>query len=57
MDVWYTKNISFMGDVRIIWDTVMTVLKREGISSEISATMDEFMGTPIGIVSTWRAPY
>lgn len=57
MDVWYTKNITFMGDVRIIWDTVMTVVKREGISSETSATMEEFMGTPDGIVSKWRAPY
>lgn len=57
MDVWYTKNITFLGDVRIIWDTVITVLKREGISSETSATMEEFMGTPNGVNSTWRAPY
>lgn len=56
MDVWYTKNISFVGDVKIIWNTAMTVLKREGISSETSATMEEFMGTPIGIVSTWTGP-
>ena len=33
MDVWYTKNITFIGDVKIIRDTAMTVLKREGISS------------------------
>ena len=57
MDVWYTKHITFLGDVRIIWYTVMTVLKREGISSETSATMEEFMGTPVGVVSTWRAPH
>ncbi|MCQ2496139.1 MAG: sugar transferase [Lachnospiraceae bacterium] len=44
MDVWYTKHITFAGDIRIIWDTAMTVLKREGISSETSATMEEFMG-------------
>ena len=56
MDVWYTKHITFLGDVKIIWDTVMTVLKREGISSETSATMEEFMGTPVGVASTWRAP-
>ena len=56
MDVWYTKNITFAGDVKIIWDTVMTVLKREGISSETSSTMEEFMGTPSGVTSTWRAP-
>lgn len=57
MDVWYTKHITFIGDVKIIWDTFMTVVKREGISSEKSATMEEFMGTPVGVESTWRAPY
>ena len=56
MDVWYTKNITFMGDVKILWDTIMTVLKRDGISSETSETMEEFMGTPVGAASTWRAP-
>ena len=56
MDVWYVNNVSFMVDVKIIWDTVMTVLRRDGISSETSSTMEEFMGTPDGVVSTWRAP-
>ena len=56
MDVWYTKHITFAGDVRIIWDTVMTVLKKEGISSENAATMEEFMGTPAGVKSTWKIP-
>lgn len=55
MDVWYTKHITFLGDIRIIWDTLMTVLRRDGINSETSATMEEFMGTPEGVVSTWRA--
>ena len=57
MDVWYTKHITFCGDVKIIIDTVKTVLKHEGINSETSATMEEFMGTPEGKKSTWRAPY
>lgn len=56
MDVWYTKNISFVGDVKIIWDTVMTVVKREGISSETSATIEEFMGTPVGVTANWIEP-
>lgn len=56
MDVWYVKNVSFLVDVKIIWDTVMTVLKRDGISSETSSTMEEFMGTESGVVSTWRTP-
>lgn len=57
MDVWYTKHITFIGDVKIIWDTALTVVKREGISSETSSTMEEFYGTPDGVVATWKAPY
>ncbi len=45
MDVWYTRNISLGTDVSIFFDTIRSVLKREGISSGTSATMDEFMGT------------
>ena len=56
MDVWYTQNVTFLGDVRIIWDTVMTVMRRSGINSGTSATMEEFTGTPEGVVSSWRAP-
>ena len=56
MDVWYTKHITLAGDIKIIWDTVMTVVKREGISSETSVTMEEFMGTPDGVNCTWREP-
>ncbi len=45
MDVWYTRNISLKLDVKIILDTVKCVLKRDGISSESSSTMEEFMGS------------
>ncbi len=45
MDVWYTKNVSFKTDLGIIWATVMIVLRREGISSGTSVTMEEFVGT------------
>lgn len=45
LDVWYTKHVTFLTDVKIILKTVKIVLKREGISSETSATMEEFMGT------------
>lgn len=57
MDVWYTQHITFMEDVRIIFETINTVLKREGISSESSATMEVFMGTPEGVTPKWEAPY
>lgn len=43
-DVEYTRNVTFLGDIKILWKTVMIVLKREGISSETSATMEEFKG-------------
>lgn len=45
LDVEYVDNITLVGDIKIIWGTVMKVLKRDGISSETSATMEEFMGT------------
>jgi len=44
MDVWYTENVSFVTDVKVIWDTIRVVLKRDGVSSETSATMEEIMG-------------
>lgn len=45
MDVWYVENISFKTDIKILFDTVKIVLKREGVSSDTAATMEEFMGT------------
>lgn len=44
-DVYYVDHVSFLGDWKIIFQTVGTVLKREGISSDTSATMEEFMGS------------
>lgn len=55
MDVWYTKNITFIGDVKIILNTIRTVLKHEGISSNTSVTMEEFMGIPEGVVINERS--
>ena len=57
MDVWYTTHITFREDIKIILSTINTVLKHEGISSESSATMEEFMGTPKGVTAKWEAPY
>jgi lipopolysaccharide/colanic/teichoic acid biosynthesis glycosyltransferase len=44
-DVKYVDNITFLGDWRIIFETVKIVLKREGISAAGEATMGEFMGS------------
>lgn len=43
-DVKYVDHITFFGDWKIIFDTLRIVLKREGISSSTSATMEEFQG-------------
>lgn len=43
-DVQYVDNITFLGDWKIIFKTVKTVLFKEGISSDNSETMEEFMG-------------
>ena len=42
-DVRYVDNLTFAMDVRIFFATVRAVLKHEGINSETSATMEEFM--------------
>lgn len=44
-DVEYVDNITFWGDWKIIFQTVFKVLKREGITSDTSVTMEEFMGS------------
>lgn len=47
MDVWYVDHISFLGDIKIIFQTVVKAfIKQEGVSSGTSSTMEEFMGTP-----------
>lgn len=44
LDVWYVDHISFITDCKIIGVTIMKVLKRVDISSETSATMEDFNG-------------
>ena len=45
-DVDYTRNISFLNDMKIIIQTVLKVIKRDGITSETTNkyTMEEFKG-------------
>lgn len=43
-DIYYVDHINFLLDLKILFKTVEVVFKREGISSEGSATMEEFMG-------------
>lgn len=44
LDVWYVDNISFVTDCKVILTTIRKVVKRDGISSATSATMEFFNG-------------
>jgi lipopolysaccharide/colanic/teichoic acid biosynthesis glycosyltransferase len=45
-DVWYVQNQSFWLDVKILFLTVIKVVKRDGIQGEKSVTAEQFMGNP-----------
>ncbi len=44
-DVWYVDNWSLLLDVRILFQTVLKVLRREGVAHPGDSTVTEFMGT------------
>lgn len=44
MDVWYVDNRTLLLDLKILWMTVLKVVKRSDVSQEGHATMTEFMG-------------
>ena len=44
LDVWYVDHCSLLTDLKIIFITIKSVLKREGISSATSITMEKFNG-------------
>lgn len=46
LDVWYVDHVSFIGDLKIVVQTIgKAFIKRDGISSDTSATMEEFTGS------------
>ena len=45
LDVWYVENRSFALDLKILWLTMLTVIRRKGISSDGHATMPPFTGS------------
>lgn len=49
LDVWYTENVSLWLDIRIVMKTVVVAMGGKNISSETSATMEEFIDTPVGV--------
>lgn len=44
-DVYYVDRISFLMDWSIVFQTIKTVVKKEGITSNSSVTMEAFTGT------------
>ncbi len=44
-DIKYVEQIGFWLDVQIVWKTIGVVFHKSGISSETSATMEEFKGS------------
>ncbi|MBE5750989.1 MAG: sugar transferase [Clostridiales bacterium] len=45
LDVKYVENVSLKMDIKVLLMTIRAVLKKDGISSENSATMEFFTGT------------
>lgn len=45
LDVWYVDHFSLTMDLRILFATLATILRREGISHADQVTMPEFMGS------------
>lgn len=43
-DILYVDRVTFLGDWKIIFETIKTVISREGINAETAATMSEFKG-------------
>lgn len=46
-DVKYVDNVSFLGDWKIIFQTLLVVFRRDGINSDNAATMEDFMGNEL----------
>ena len=44
-DVWYVEHCSFWLDMKILWMTLLMVIKRSGVSSRASVTMEKFKGS------------
>jgi len=45
MDTWYVKNQTLRLDLKILFMTIIKVIKKEGITSQDHASMEKFTGT------------
>ncbi|MFA5851069.1 MAG: sugar transferase [Spirochaetales bacterium] len=46
-DIWYVNKLSFALDCKIIWMTIIKVLKSEGVNKDANTTMEKFRGNNI----------
>lgn len=46
-DVWYIENVSFLLDLKILYQTIKKVFKREGITAENSVSAESFKGNSL----------
>jgi lipopolysaccharide/colanic/teichoic acid biosynthesis glycosyltransferase len=46
LDIWYVENKSFMLDIKILFITVLKVMRRDGINASDADTMKKFTGNP-----------
>lgn len=44
-DLYYVENISFLLDVKLMFETIIKVIKRDGVNSSETVTMEKFTGT------------
>lgn len=44
LDVWYVDHCSLLTDIKVIYITILKVLKRADINEDGQATMEEFLG-------------
>jgi lipopolysaccharide/colanic/teichoic acid biosynthesis glycosyltransferase len=44
LDVWYVDNVSFWLDTKIFFRTILKIIRREGVTSKTSVTMEKFKG-------------
>lgn len=44
-DVWYVDHVSFLTDVKSVFDTIRVVIKKEGATAEDGGSRGEFIGT------------
>ena len=45
LDVWYVENRTLWLDLKILWMTIVKVVKKDGISADGEATMTKFTGS------------